>query len=74
MMDQKELDNRFMYHKPSNDFIADAHGTVREICSGVSGALNEILPDSREKSLAMTHLEETMMWANAAIARHQSAE
>lgn len=27
-------------------------------------------PDSREKSLAMTKLEECSMWANASIARN----
>jgi hypothetical protein len=27
-------------------------------------------PDSREKSLAMTNLEQAVMWANAAIARN----
>jgi hypothetical protein len=31
--------------------------------------LNELVPDSREKSLAITHLEEAVMWANAGIAR-----
>lgn len=28
-------------------------------------------PDSREKSLALTHLEDAVMWANAAIARNE---
>jgi hypothetical protein len=27
------------------------------------------LPEGREKALAVTHLEEVMMWSNAAIAR-----
>lgn len=30
---------------------------------------NRHLPDGREKSLAMTRLEEVMFWSNAAIAR-----
>lgn len=28
------------------------------------------LPDSREKSLSITKLEECMMWANACVARN----
>ena len=31
----------------------------------------DILPESREKSLAYTALEESLMWANAAIARNE---
>jgi hypothetical protein len=31
-----------------------------------------LCPDSREKSLAMTHLQETLMWANTAIACNQT--
>ena len=33
--------------------------------------LNDLCPDSREKSLAMTKLEECVMWANASIARNE---
>lgn len=32
--------------------------------------INATCPDGREKSLAMTKLEEAAMWANAAIARN----
>jgi hypothetical protein len=28
-------------------------------------------PECREKSLALTKVEEAVMWANAAIARHE---
>jgi hypothetical protein len=33
-------------------------------------AMNDLLPESREKSLALTALEESLMWANACIARN----
>lgn len=32
-------------------------------------ALNEQLPDDREQSIAFMHLEDALMWFNAAIAR-----
>lgn len=35
-----------------------------------ASVLDEELPDSREKSLAVTKLEEAAFWANAAIQRH----
>ncbi len=34
-------------------------------------SLDRWCPDSRELSLAITHLEEVVFWANAAIARHE---
>ena len=30
--------------------------------------INELCPESREKSLAVTNVQQTVMWANAAIA------
>jgi hypothetical protein len=32
--------------------------------------INDLCPESREKSLAITNLEQAVMWANAAIARN----
>ncbi|WP_188187632.1 Acb2/Tad1 domain-containing protein [Nonomuraea sp. SYSU D8015] len=63
-----DLDNRFNYHKPDEKAVV-AHETIRRLCRNLAGSLNELLPESREKALAITHLEETMMWGNAAIAR-----
>jgi hypothetical protein len=36
--------------------------------------INELCPDSREKSLAITHLEDAVMWANASIARNKPVQ
>lgn len=68
-MDQNDLDNRFMYHPPVTDDKKLAHEKVREFCRLLSLDLNELLPEGREKSLAITHLETVMFWANAAVAR-----
>ena len=32
--------------------------------------IDDLCPKSREKSLAITKIEEAMMWANASIARN----
>jgi hypothetical protein len=42
---------------------------VRDECQALAEFMNEVLPEGREKSLVLTKIEETMFWANAAIAR-----
>jgi len=70
-MDANDLVNRFRYHTPDSEDKKELHGWVRTECSDFAQALNVNLPDGREKSLAVTHLEEVMFWANAAIARNK---
>jgi hypothetical protein len=68
MLEQADLENRFTYHPPQPDQVAK-YTNIRKTAYTFANLLNELVPDSREKSLAITHLEETVMWANAAIAR-----
>lgn len=42
---------------------------IRNGCLALAATINEFAPDGREKSLALTNLEQVMFWANAAIAR-----
>jgi hypothetical protein len=71
-MDTVDLDNRFTYHAPNalNDQPA-RYERIRAEGRKLAGLLNELVPDSREKSLAITHLEDAVMWANAGIARNE---
>lgn len=71
-MDTEELVNRFDYHPPKDDFTIGRHEQVRNSTKLIALRFNNILPEGREKSLAITHLEESMYWANAAIARENS--
>jgi hypothetical protein len=64
-----DLENRFGYHPPENDDRKVAHELVRERCLDLATAVLSLAPSSRERSLAVTSLEEAMFWANAAIAR-----
>lgn len=68
-MDIAELSNRFRYHPPTTSERITLHGEVRTLVSELAMHLNELLPEGREKSVVMTKLEETMFWANAAVAR-----
>ena len=69
-MDAAELGKRFTYHPPTGD-QATRYEHIRDTGLGVAILINELCPESREKSLAITHLEEVVMWANAAIARNE---
>lgn len=66
-----EILNRYRYHQPSSPLVAASHQKVRETCEAAARLFLE-LPPSRERSLALTHLEEAMHWGNAAIAIHQT--
>lgn len=68
-MTSQEIQHRFKFHPADTEHRQKRHETVRSLCLYLAENLNGLLPEGREKSLAITHLEETMMWANAAIAR-----
>ena len=72
-MSAEDMSRRFTHYPPHDEVQAAQHGNVRAHCKHLAFYLDEVLPDSREKSLAITHLEETMMWANAALARSRDA-
>ncbi len=67
-MDEQELALRFNFH-PATEATAPRHHNVREICLAAAQKIVAETPPCREQSLAITALEEAMMWANAAIAR-----
>lgn len=69
-MELSDLENRFSFHPADTEEKKQAHETIRNTCLRVAVDLNNLVPESREKSLAITHLEEVMYWANAGIARN----
>lgn len=70
-MDQADLDRRFAYHQPPDQETINRHAEIRGACARAAEVVNINAPEGREKSLAITKLEEAMMWANAAIAREE---
>lgn len=69
-MDESELIRRFNYHPPKNDQVT-RYEAIRDWGKQLAAHIDDKCPDSREKSLAITHLEQAIMWANAAIARNE---
>lgn len=71
--DQKEVDrlkNNIAHHAPHDD-QAQKYGQNRSGATEFGLMLLTNCPPSRELSLALTKLEETLFWANAAIARNE---
>ena len=63
----EQIEKAFTYHRP--------HGTqphrytlLRDAAKAFALLVDEFCPNSREKSLAITKLQECVMWANASIA------
>lgn len=69
-METNELINRFKYHPP-NPTQTQKYENIRKNALAFADLINAMCPDSREKSLAITNLEEAVMWANASIARNE---
>lgn len=69
MIPDEDLQNRFTYHAPPGPARVAAHVSIRESGLAMATYINDTVPDSREKSLAITRIEEAVFWANAALAR-----
>jgi hypothetical protein len=65
-----ELEKRFTYHSPKAD-QPPRYEAIRAKGKELAELINNSCPDSREKSVAFTKLDEVVMWANAAIARNE---
>ena len=64
------LDNNFIYHPPKPG-QNERYQFLRNEGWRLSQAVLEQCPSSRERSLALTKIEEAIFWANAAIARNE---
>jgi hypothetical protein len=65
---RKDVLGRFTYHPPIGDQPA-RYEELRDIALGYAITICQLCPENRERSLALTHLEQAVMYANAAIAR-----
>lgn len=70
MMTPDEMQKRFTYHAPKGD-QAQRYEHIRGSFGALANQIDMMVPDSREKATALTHLETAMFWANAGIARNE---
>ena len=56
----------YAYHKPSTDGLEKIR-VIREAFSTLHDLIESVAPQSREKSVALTNLETTAMWAIKAV-------
>ena len=66
-MKNNEIENNYTYNAPKEG-QPDRYERIRYKAKMLAAYINENCPDSMEKSLAFTKLEEAVMWANASIA------
>jgi hypothetical protein len=69
-MDTEEIINRFTYHAPKAG-QAERYEKMRAYGEHFAMHLLTDCVDCRERSLAVTAMEEAIFWANAAIARRE---
>jgi len=63
-----KINARFQYYPPKPERVQD-FGTIRDKAKDLALVIADLCPESREQSVALTHLDEVVFWANAAIAR-----
>lgn len=73
MIGVDDLKVRFTYHAPQGT-APDRFVAIREKALEFATIIDILCPMGREKALAVTKLEEVVMWANAAIARNPEGE
>lgn len=67
-MKEKEIRNNYTTHDLDEEQKHNVGG-IKHQARNLALVINDACPDGREKSLALTKLEEATMWATAAIAR-----
>lgn len=65
----EQIENNYKYHAPRSG-QAEKYDQLRSKAKELAYLIDELCPNSREKALANTKLEESMMWANASVARN----
>lgn len=66
---KEQIDRNFVYYPPKAG-QPEKYTDLRNKAKELANMIDEYAVNCREKALALTKLEECVMWANAAIARN----
>jgi hypothetical protein len=66
---KQEISNLFTYQAPREEHISK-YEAIRNYAKFLAELIVDKTPDCREQRLALANIEQAVMWANAAIARH----
>lgn len=66
-MTTEQIENWFSYHAPSSDDLV-AYDKLRDAAKNFAKAINELCPESADKTAAIRKVREAVMTANASVA------
>lgn len=66
----QRIERDFTYHAPKIG-QPEKYTELRNAAKELAFKIVALTPSSREQSIALTHLEEAIFWANASIARNE---
>lgn len=72
-MNNDQIDNIFTYHAPFGT-QQSRYLQIREAAKALAHLINDACPESREKSLALTNLQQSVQMANASIAINEKPD
>lgn len=72
-MERNRILEYFTYYAPKDNQLKQ-YELIRDMGLALADMVNDLGPDSREKSLSITKLQEAVMWANALIAINEKGE
>ena len=65
-----KIETNFTYHSPNASQL-ERYAQIRAKGKEFAYLITNLTPYTREQSLALTNLEQAVMWANASIARNE---
>lgn len=65
----ERIESDFTYHTPKPG-QPELYAELRSEAKALARRIVQTVPAGREQSLALTNLEQSIMWANAGISRH----
>ena len=72
-LDLFQVDHNFRYHRPTQA-ATRKHEDIRHMFQMMAYRIVLNLPDSRDRSLVLTNLEQAHHWAHACIAKHYAEQ